>query len=179
MDVVDAGPRSVDLSRRRARATRSITRLGLAVGLVLVGVSVLLGASGDLLSLLLGALSGALVAGASILLGRWLESLDRRAVVHLVASERGIEAELREGRTVRLAWSDPGLRLSARAEPLFAPSLMATVRLPGVTGLVPGFLVDAARWDRLVTLARESGTVVGGSDAVEGRARVVQGGRGG
>ncbi len=176
---MERGPRVRDLEERRTKAIRSITWLGVIVGIGLVALAGVLGSTGDLLSLLLGGLAGALVALTAVVLARWLSSLDRRAVVHLEAGREGVRVELRDGRAFRFSWSDPHLGLSAAPSSTFSPALLATVRLPGVTGLVPGFLVGADRWSRLVELAREAGAPVRESSGREGPGAEVRIGRGG
>jgi hypothetical protein len=159
-DVVDHGPLSAQLAVRRAKAARSIGWMAVGVGVVFGALGTVAGATGDLLSLALGLASGGLFAGSGLVTARWLRSLERRAVTMLRASERGIEIRLADGRAFAFGWSTPKLLVSAEPSEVFAPALFAVVRLPGVPGLVPGFLADAARWDELQTVARRAEATV-------------------
>lgn len=171
VDVVEHGPASADLSRRRARAARSIRWLGVAAGGLLAGVSLLVGFAGDLYGLIAGLATAALFVAAGFSTERWLGSLERRAVTRLEASETGLAVHLADGRTLAVGWTDPNFGLSARMSPLFPLARFTVIRLPGVSGLLPGFLVNLSEWDRLVEMARRAGALVSSSNA-EGRREI-------
>lgn len=169
VDVVDRGPRAAELGRRRTNAARWIGRIGLGVGGALAVVGGLAGVGGDLTSLGLGLASGALFAAAGYTTHRWLLSLERRAVRSLGAAADGLHVALADGRTFSIAWTAERLGLSAEVSALFPPDLFAVIRIPGVTGLLPGFLVEPERWAHLVEVARRAGAPV--ADASHGDAR--------
>lgn len=168
-EFVEQGSRSADLYQRRARATQAVAILGVGIGILMMIMGLFSSLDGDLLSLVFGALTGALIGAAGLATARWLTSLDRRAVVGARADLAGLTVRIRDGRSVHARWTDPALGLRADPSPLFAPCLYVVVRLPGTTGLVPGFLAEPGGWAGLVTIAKRAGAPV--TEIRTGRAR--------